>query len=161
MTLSCIVAVSENGVIGRKNELPWKLSADLRRFKQLTTGHAIIMGRKTFDSIGRPLPGRTSIVMTRDLGYESPGVVVVHSFDQAVAACEDQQEAFVIGGEAVFREALPRAQRLYLTRVHKNAEGDAYFPEAEIAGWKLLQQERHPEDDKNDYPFTFCVYERP
>ena len=161
MTLSCIVAVSENGVIGRKNGLPWKLSADLRRFKQLTTGHAIIMGRKTFDSIGRPLPNRTSIVMTRDLGYESPGVVVVHSFDQAVAACEDQQEAFVIGGEAVFREALPRAQRLYLTRVHKNVEGDAYFPEAEIAGWKLLQQERHPEGDKNDYPFTFCVYERP
>ena len=161
MTLSCIVAVSENGVIGRKNELPWKLSADLRRFKQLTTGHAIIMGRKTFDSIGRPLPNRTSIVMTRDLGYESPGVVVVHSFDQAVAACEDQQEAFVIGGEAVFREALPRSQRLYLTRVHKNVEGDAYFPEAELAGWKLLQQERHPEGDKNDYPFTFCVYERP
>lgn len=161
MTLSCIVAVSENGVIGRKNGLPWKLSADLRRFKQLTTGHAIIMGRKTFDSIGRPLPNRTSIVMTRDLGYESPGVVVVHSFDQAVAACEDQQEAFVIGGEAVFREALPRSQRLYLTRVHKNVEGDAYFPEAELAGWKLLQQERHPEGDKNDYPFTFCVYERP
>ena len=161
MTLSCIVAVSENGVIGRKNELPWKLSADLRRFKQLTTGHAIIMGRKTFDSIGRPLPNRTSIVMTRDLGYESPGVVVVHSFDQAVAACQDQQEAFVIGGEAVFREALPQARRLYLTRVHKNVEGDAYFPEAEFAGWKLLQQERHSEDDKNDYPFTFCVYERP
>ena len=161
MTLSCIVAVSENGVIGRKNELPWKLSADLRRFKQLTTGHAIIMGRKTFDSIGRPLPNRTSIVMTRDLGYESPGVVVVHSFDQAVAACQDQQEAFVIGGEAVFREALPQARRLYLTRVHKNVEGDAYFPEAELAGWKLLQQERHSEDDKNDYPFTFCVYERP
>ncbi len=160
MTLSCIVAVSENGVIGRKNDLPWKLSADLRRFKQLTTGNAIIMGRKTFDSIGRPLPGRTSIVMTRDPGYESPGVVVVHSFDQAVAACEDQQEGFVIGGEAVFREALPRTQRLYLTRVHADVEGDVYFPEADLAGWKLLQQERHSEDDKNDYPFTFCVYER-
>ena len=161
MTLSCIVAVSENGVIGRKNDLPWKLSADLRRFKQLTTGHAIIMGRKTFDSIGRPLPNRTSIVMTRDRSYASPGVVVVHSFDQAVAACEDQQEAFVIGGETVFREALPQAQRLYLTRVHKKVEGDAYFPEADLAGWKLLQQERHAEDDKNDCPFTFCVYERP
>ncbi len=161
MTLSCIVAVSENGVIGRKNGLPWKLSADLRRFKQLTTGHAIIMGRKTFDSIGRPLPGRTSIVMTRDPGYESPGVVVVHSFDQAVAACEDQQEAFVIGGAAVFREALPRTQRLYLTRVHGDVEGDVYFPETDLAAWKLLRQERHSQDDKNDHPFTFCVYERP
>ena len=160
MTLSCIVAVSENGVIGRDNDLPWKLSADLRRFKQLTTGHAIIMGRKTFDSIGRPLPNRTSIVMTRNLDYAPPGVTVVHSLDEALAACRDQQEAFVIGGEAVFREALPRTQRLYLTRVDVSVEGDAHFPETDFAEWKLSQQEFHSEDDKNDYDFTFQVYER-
>ena len=161
MILSCIAAVSENGVIGRKNGLPWKLSADLSRFKQLTTGHAIIMGRKTFASIGRPLPNRSSIVMSRDWKYDSPGVVVVHSFDQAVAACQDQHEAFVIGGEAVFREALPRTQRLYLTRVHANVEGDVYFPDTDLAGWKILRRQHHPRDDKNDYPFTFFVYERP
>ena len=161
MTLSCIVAVSENGVIGRDNGLPWKLSADLRRFKQLTTGHAIIMGRKTFDSIGRPLPNRTSIVMTRDHDYAPPGVMVVHSLDEAVAACHDQEEAFVIGGEAVFREALPRTERLYLTRVHASVEGDAYFPEPDLTDWKLVQQERHLEDDKNNYAFTFQVHERP
>ncbi len=161
MTLSCIVAVSENGVIGRDNGLPWKLSADLRRFKQLTTGHAIIMGRKTFDSIGRPLPNRTSIVLTRDLDYAPPGVMVVHSLDEAVAACKDQEEAFVIGGEAVFREALPRTERLYLTRVHASVEGDAYFPEPDLTDWKLVQQERHLEDDKNNYAFTFQVHERP
>ena len=161
MTLSCIVAVSENGVIGRDNCLPWKLSADLRRFKQLTTGHAIIMGRKTFDSIGRPLPNRTSIVMTRDLDYAPTDVMVVHSLDEAVAACHDQEEAFVIGGEAVFREALPRTERLYLTRVHASVEGDAYFPEPDLTDWKLVQQERHLEDDKNNYAFTFQVHERP
>jgi len=161
MTLSCIVAVSENGVIGRNKNLPWKLSADLRRFKQLTTGHAIIMGRKTFDSIGRPLPNRISIVLTRNRDYAPPGVMVVHSFDQAVAACQDQQEAFVIGGEAVFREALPRTKRLHLTRVHANIEGDAYFPETDLADWKLLDQEHHSEDERNDYAFTFYVYERP
>ena len=161
MTLSCIVAVSENGVIGRNKSLPWKLSADLRRFKQLTTGHAIIMGRKTFDSIGRPLPNRISIVLTRNRDYAPPGVMVVHSFDQAVAACQDQQEAFVIGGEAVFREALPRTKRLHLTRVHANIEGDAYFPETDLADWKLLDQEHHSEDERNDYAFTFYVYERP
>jgi len=161
MTLCCIAAVSENGVIGRNNDLPWKLSADLRRFKQLTTGHAIIMGRKTFDSIGRPLPNRTSIVMTRNPGYQPPGVVVVRSFDQAVAACQDQQHVFVIGGEAIFREALPQTQRLYLTRIHADIEGDAYFPVLDLAGWNLLEQEHHSEDDTNDHPFTFCVYERP
>ena len=161
MTLSCIVAVSENGVIGRGNGLPWKLSADLRRFKQLTTGHAIIMGRKTFESIGGPLPHRSSVMITRNRHYESPGVVVVHSFDQAVDACKDQHEAFVIGGEAVFREALPRAERLYLTRVHANIKGDTYFPETDLAAWKLLQQEDHPGDEKNDFPSTFCVYARP
>ena len=161
MTLSCIVAVSQNGVIGRGNGLPWKLSADLRRFKQLTTGHAIIMGRKTFESIGGPLPHRTSVVITRNRHYESPGVVVVHSFDQSVDACKDQHKAFVIGGEAVFRAALPRAERLYLTRVHANIKGDTYFPETYLAAWKLLQQEDHPADERNDYPFTFCVYVRP
>ena len=160
MTLSCIVAVSENGVIGRGNGLPWKLSADLRRFKQLTTGHAVIMGRKTFESIGGPLPHRTSVVMTRNQDYAPPGVTVVHSFVQAIVACKDHQEAFVIGGEAVFREALPRTERLYLTRVHADVAGDAHFPETDLADWTLVQLEHHAADERNDHEFSFCLYER-
>ena len=135
MILSCIAAVAENGVIGKDNELPWRLSEDLKRFKKLTVGHAVIMGRKTFESIGRPLPNRTSIVITRGAEYEAAGAVVVHSIEEAIRqarrteqTAEGAREAFVIGGEAIFREALPWCARLYLTRVHTEAAGDVRFP---------------------------------
>jgi dihydrofolate reductase len=160
MILSCIVAVADNGVMGRGNSLPWRLSADLKRFKELTTGHTLIMGRKTFESIGRPLPNRTSIVLTRDPGYQQPGAVVVHSLEEALQRCQGEQEVFAIGGAAVFREALPRAQRLYLTRVHADVAGDVRFPEEGLAGWQRIAQTALPADEKNEYATTYEVYAR-
>jgi dihydrofolate reductase len=151
MRLTCIVAMSENRVIGRQNALPWHLSADLKRFKQLTVGHTIIMGRKTWESIGRPLPQRRSIVLS----------TVVGSLEQALAACQGEEEAFVIGGRALFEESLPRAERLYLTLVRAVVEGDVYFPTENLNDWRVLtEEEGHPADEKNDYPHTFRVYER-
>ena len=167
MMLSCIAAVAENGVIGKDNELPWRLSEDLKRFKKLTVGHVIIMGRKTFESIGRPLPNRVSIVITRNTAYEAPGAVVVHSVEEAIEqarrteqAEEGEREAFVIGGEAIFREALPLCARLYLTRVHTEAPGNVRFPELDPARWRPLNEESGPADEKNDHATTFVVYER-
>lgn len=160
MILSCIVAVAENGVIGRGNGLPWRLSADLKRFKKLTTGHTLIMGRKTFESIGRPLPDRTSIVLTHDRAYERPGAVVVHSLEEALERCRGEEEVFAIGGAAVFREALPRAQRLYLTRVHADVAGDVRFPDQSLEGWERIAQTALPADEKNEYATTYEVYVR-
>ena len=167
MILSCIAAVAENGVIGKDNELPWRLSQDLKRFKKLTVGHVIIMGRKTFESIGRPLPNRVSIVVTRDAEYEAPGAVVVHSVEQAIEqarrteqATEGEPEAFVIGGEAIFREALPLCSRLYLTRVHAEAPGNVRFPELDWTRWRAADEESRPADEKNDHATTFVVCER-
>jgi len=160
MILSCIVAMAENGVIGRGNSLPWRLPADLKRFQQLTTGHTLIIGRKTFESIGRPLPNRTSIVLTRDRAYSVPGAVVVHSLDEALQRCRGEQEVFAIGGAAVFRESLPRAQRLYLTRVHADVAGDVRFPEESFEGWKRVEQIPLPADEKNEYATTYEVYVR-
>jgi dihydrofolate reductase len=160
MILSCIVAVADNGVMGRGNGLPWRLSADLKRFKGLTTGHTLIMGRKTFESIGRPLPNRTSIVLTRDRGYEPPGAVVVHSLEEALERCRGEQEVFAIGGAAVFREALPRAQRLYFTRVHADVAGDVLFPDTTLEDWERVERTAAPADDKNEFATTFEVYVR-
>jgi len=161
MTLSLIVAISENGVIGREGDLPWRLSADLRRFKRLTMGHPIIMGRKTFESIGRPLPGRTMIVVTRQPDYRAAGAVVVHSLDEALeTASHIDDEVFLIGGAEIYRRALERVDRLYLTRVHADIEGDTRFPHIDFARWRLVQREHHAADEKNEYAHTFKVYER-
>ena len=167
MILSCIAAVAENGVIGKDNELPWRLSADLKRFKKLTVGHVIIMGRNTFESIGRPLPKRVSIVITRNAEYEAPGAVVVHSVEEAIEqarrteqATAGEPEAFVIGGEAIFQEALPLCSRLYLTRVHTEAPGNVRFPELDWPKWRAVDEESQPADEKNEHPTTFVVYER-
>lgn len=160
MILSCIAAVADNGVIGRNNGLPWRLSADLRRFKKLTTGHWTIMGRKTFESMGGPLPNRTAVVLTRNRGYERAGAIVVDSLDEALERCRGQQEVFVLGGEAVFREALPRSQKLYLTRVHAVVEGDALFPAMDFKEWERVEQAALPADEKNDHPTTYEVYVR-
>lgn len=160
MTLSCIVAVSENGVIGRDNDLPWHLPDDLNRFKSLTMGHPIVMGRKTYDSIGRPLPGRRSVVLTRSSEYAPEGVTVVGSLDEALDACEGEVEVFVIGGASLFAEALPRADRVYLTRVLATVEGDTFFPEGGLEDFFLVNEERHPIDEKHRLPYTFQLYER-
>jgi dihydrofolate reductase len=160
MTLSLIVAVSENGVIGRSGDLPWHLSADLRRFKQLTMGHTIVMGRKTYESIGRPLPGRTSLVLTHDKAYQAEGCRIVSSLDEALRVAADDSERFVIGGQQIYRLALPRADRLYWTQVHAQIDGDTFFPEVDWDDWTMIEDERHPADEKNQFDYSFRVYQR-
>jgi dihydrofolate reductase len=160
MRLSLIVAMSENRVIGRDGRLPWHLPADLRRFKRLTMGHHLIMGRVTFESLGRALPGRTSIVLSRRRQFDTPGVVTAGSFDQAVQLAAGDAEPFVIGGAELFREALPRVNRIYLTTVHAHVSGDTTFPPLDLAGWQQVEQTHLPADEQNRYPCTFAVYDR-
>lgn len=157
MLLSLIVAVAQNGVIGRDNQLIWHLPNDLKQFKRLTTGHPIIMGRKTFDSIGKPLPNRTSIVITRSKEWAHEGVVVVHSIEEAIAAAQQTQtdEAFVIGGAEIYRKMLPLADKLYLTEVKADFEGDAYFEAISNNEWKEVSRVSHPVDEKHTVPFDF------
>jgi dihydrofolate reductase len=162
MIRSIIVAAAKNGVIGRNGQLPWRLSADLQRFKQLTMGHAVLMGRKTYESIGRPLPGRRMIVITRQPGYQAAGAEIAHSLGEAYrrAAEQGETEAFIIGGAEIFHEALPRADRLYFTQVHATIGGDVCFPAFDRTHWRLTSQEEHSADAKNEYPSTFEIYER-
>lgn len=166
MKLTIIVAAAENGVIGRGGDLPWHLSADLQRFKRTTMGSAILMGRKTWESIGRPLPGRTSIVLTRQTDYD-PGhaeVRVVQNLDDALALARNledcQDEAFVIGGANIYEMSLPRAERLLLTRVHSDLDGDVWFPDVDWEAWQLLDEQSHEADDRNDYPHTYQTWQR-
>lgn len=160
MLLSLLVAVAENNVIGRDAGLPWHLSADLRRFKQLTMGHPIVMGRRTFESLGRVLPGRTSIVISRQPNLVLPaGVLLAGSLAAALELVAREEEVFVIGGAELYATALPSADRIYLTRVHANIEGDTYFPEVDWSKWHCIAEEAHAADEKNPIPFTFLTYE--
>ncbi|HET9113348.1 MAG TPA: dihydrofolate reductase [Burkholderiales bacterium] len=158
--ISLIAAVSRNGVIGIRNSLPWHLPADLRYFKQLTLGHAIVMGRKTFDSIGRPLPGRTNIVISRE-AYQAPqGTEAVNSIDAAIALCDGQSEVFFIGGGEIFQQIMGLAQRLYLTEIDADIpDGDAWFPEFDRTAWTVTRRESHY-DEASQCAFDFVVYER-
>jgi dihydrofolate reductase len=158
MNLSIIAAVSENRVIGRKGGLPWNLPADQAFFKRVTIGHAVIMGRRTYESIRRPLPKRTNIVVTRNPDFEAPGAVVVDSLDTALEIAADDDEVFVAGGAELYREALPRADRLYLTLVHACVEGDAFFPEIDFSRWRLLDDVRHEVDDRHAHAFSIRTY---
>jgi dihydrofolate reductase len=162
--LSLIVAASENDVIGRGGDLPWRLSADLQRFKRLTMGHAIIMGRKTWESIGRPLPGRTSIVLSRQADWSPREALTAADLESAITAAfrahPEDDAVFVIGGAAVFEEALPRADRLYLTRVHAVLEGDTRLPTIDWGEWELVEESRHGADARNEHAYTFQVWHR-
>ena len=174
MNLSIIAAVAENGVIGRDGQLPWHLSSDLQRFKRLTMGHAILMGRKTWESIGRPLPGRTSIVISRQADYQPghDGVFVATNLDEALAharrsvAKTDAEgetapdDAFIIGGARIYEMCFPRADRLLVTRVHGEIAGDVYFPQVDWDAWQLVEENRHAADEKNDYPHTYQFWQR-
>jgi dihydrofolate reductase len=160
MNVSIIVAVSRNLVIGKDNQLIWKLSADLKRFKALTTGHTIIMGRKTFDSIGKPLPDRTSIVITRQKDYKIEGCIVVNSLEEALEKSSDQEEVFVIGGGAIYKEALAKANKIYYTKVHNNFEGDTFFPVLDLKEWESVNREDRLPDEKNEIPYSFIDYKR-
>jgi dihydrofolate reductase len=158
--ITLVVAVADNGVIGRDNTLPWHLPDDLKRFKQLTLGKPIVMGRKTFDSIGRPLPGRHNIIVTRDPNYHREGVTVVHDVDAALRAAGAVPEIMVIGGAELFRTLLPRAGRLHLTRVHGNIEGDVLWPALDDRAWSVVERESHSADERHAWPMTFEVWEK-
>lgn len=164
MRISIIAAVAENGVIGRGGKLPWHLSADLQRFKRLTIGHTIIMGRRTWKSIGRALPGRQTVVVTRQSDYrlDLEGICVATSLDEArrVAEAAGDDEVFIVGGAELYRDALPLAERLYFTRVLARVEGDTFFPTYDTRQWQQMSIEHHSADAKNQYPFNFEYYER-
>lgn len=157
--ISLIVAASTNNVIGAKGNLPWRLSADLKRFKALTMGKPIVMGRKTYESIGRPLPGRQNIVVTRNPGFVAEGCDVVSSMDAAIEVAGDAEEIMVIGGSHIYEAFLPRADRIYLTRVQAELEGDAYLPAIDNDKWHEVSAELHAADDSNDHDVVFSILE--
>ncbi|HXC07134.1 MAG TPA: dihydrofolate reductase [Bacteroidia bacterium] len=160
MVISIIAAISENNVIGKDNKLIWHLPADLNHFKELTTGHHLIMGRKTWESIGsKPLPGRTSIVITRDKKYKASGCTLVHSLDEALEAAKGQEEVFVIGGAEIYKQTMALAHKLYITRVHHKFEGDTFFPEIGKEWFEAINND-FEKDAKNKYDFSLCEYER-
>jgi dihydrofolate reductase len=152
--------MAENGVIGRDNALPWHLPNDLKRFKALTTGHSIIMGRRTFESIGRVLPDRRTIVITRNPEFRAPGAEVAHTLDDALALTEGEDEVFVVGGAELYRTALARVDRIYLTVVHATVEGDVRFPAWNPAHWRLVEFVRYPTDDRHAFPYSVRRYDR-
>jgi len=158
--ITLIVAVADSGVIGRDNTLPWHLPEDLKRFKRLTMGKPMVMGRRTFESIGKPLPGRLNIVVTRDTNYRREGVTVVHDVDGALRAAGVAPEVMVIGGAELFRALLPRAGRIHLTRVHGNIEGDVMWPALDERDWAVVERETHATDERHAYAMTFEVWEK-
>ncbi|MBU0679540.1 MAG: type 3 dihydrofolate reductase [Verrucomicrobia bacterium] len=160
MTISIIVAVSNNGVIGAQGSLPWRLSADLKRFKALTMGKPIIMGRKTHESIGRALPGRQNIVITRDREFSAEDCTVARSPESALAAAADSEEIMIVGGAAVYAAFFPSARRLYMTRIHADVKGDVFLSGFVPEEWVEVESEHHPADEKNEFPYSFAVYER-
>ncbi len=157
--MTIVVAVSENGVIGRDQQLPWRLSSDLKRFKELTMGNILLMGRKTFESIGRPLPGRTTIVLTRQKGFESPGVMVANSLEQALAMAPKEQHIFAVGGGEIYKLVLPTCDRMLVTRVHTVVEGDSYF-EVPETGWVCVHSLPFQAGPKDDFSTVFEEWHR-
>lgn len=157
MIVSVVVAVAENNAIGKDNQLLWHLPADLKHFKQITTGHTIIMGRKTFDSIGKPLPNRRNIVITRSVGLEIAGVEVVNTIEEALLLCASETEVFIIGGAEIYKSAMERTDRIYLTRVHESYAADAFFPEINANDWNEVDVEPHQPDEKNKVAYTFST----
>ena len=161
MRISLIVAMTRSGVIGRGGQLPWRLSADLKRFKSLTMGHHLLMGRKTYESLDYPLPGRTIVVITHDRNFHVDGVLTVPSIEQAIDLASLDSEPFIAGGGKIFEQTIHRADRMYLTRVHAEIEGDAFFPEFDdVTEWILVDSEHCEADEKNQYPYSFLTYER-
>ncbi|MCA9731605.1 MAG: dihydrofolate reductase [Deferribacteres bacterium] len=160
MPISIIVAMARNRVIGRDNELPWRLSDDLKLFKKHTMGNTIVMGRKTWQSIGRPLPGRTNVVLTRDAAFSVPGCEVVHSFDEILALDAPGKEIFIIGGAAVYANALPHASQLYLTEVEADIQGDVFFPPLDLSLWQETQKQHFLKNANNQFNFVFRLLEK-
>ena len=153
-----IAAAAENNALGKNNEMVWHLPDDFKRFKQLTTGHHIIMGRKTFESFPKPLPNRIHIVITRQKDYNPQGCIVVSDLDDAIAAVPKEQDAYIIGGGEIFKLAIPIADKIELTRIHQSYDGDAFFPEINLDDWKIVESHFHPTDEKHASSFTFETY---
>lgn len=162
MAISIIAAVAENNVIGKDNDLIWHLPADLKFFKAKTTGHHIIMGRNTFESIGggRPLPNRTTVIITRQTDFTANGCLVAHSLEQAIELSKADDEIFICGGSQIYNLALEKADQMYLTHIHESFDGDTFFPEFNKDKWKLTEEETHQSDEKNKYSYTFAKYIR-
>ena len=158
--ISLMVAMAQNGVIGRDNSLPWRLPEDLKRFRAFTLGKPILVGRKTFESIGQPLPERTNLVLTRDRGWFAHGVIVVHSLLEALVQAGASAELVAIGGAEIYRLLLPLARRMYLTHVHADVPGDITFPEFDSTQWADVECSSHPADEEHAYPLTFVTLER-
>ena len=161
-TITMIAAAAENNAIGKDNDLLWHLPDDFKRFKQLTTGHPIIMGRKTFESFPSTLPNRRHIIITRDRTYtvDFPDCIVVYSLEEALDTLGEDEESFIIGGGDIYSLGMPFTDVIELTRVHQSFEGDAYFPEINENDWKLVREEYHPRDEKHAYDFTYLTYHR-
>ena len=160
MTLSIITAMASNRTIGIDNTLPWRCPADLKHFKALTMGHHMIMGRKTFDSIGKPLPGRTTVVVTRNRNLQIEGCIVAHSLQEAIAACSGDAEIFIVGGAELYTQALPLTDMLYITEIRQEAEGDAHFPEFDMNAWQEIAREPHSQQEPQPLEYHFVTYRR-
>ena len=159
-TITLIAAASKNNALGKDNDLLWHLPDDFKRFKKLTTGHKIIMGRKTFQSFPKPLPNRTHIIITRDKDYkvDSEACIIVHSIEAAMRLVENDEVSYIIGGGEIYRQAEKFATKIELTRVHKSFEADTFFPEIDLHEWELTEEEYHPRDEKHKYDFTYLTY---
>ncbi len=161
MKITIIAAVADNGVIGNHGQLPWRLSADLKRFKALTMGHAMIMGRKTFDSVGKALPGRKNVVVTHNRDFAADDVITAGSLESALMLVQGDDIVFIAGGAEIYSQALHRADEMLLTRVHAEPEGDVTFPEFDdVNEWQLVDSEHFEADDRNQYPYSFLTYRR-
>ena len=160
--LSIIAAISENNVIGKDNKLLWHLPEDLKRFKTLTTGHTIIMGRKTFESLGRVLPNRKHIILTRDMNYrvDNEAVEIIHDISEVQNHIEDKEENFIIGGAIIYSQLIDKAQKMYITMIHKKYDGDAYFPKIKEEEWKIVEKEQGIKDEKNPFDYEYITYVR-
>ena len=157
--IAMIVAMGENHVIGKDNQMPWHLPNDLKWFKQVTGGHSIVMGRKTFESIGKPLPNRQNIILTRQSDYQPAGTTTVSSIKEALQLAQEE-DLFVIGGANVYQQFLPYADRLYITKIHETFEGDAYFPDFDQKDWKMIKKRAGQMDEKNKFAHDFYIYQR-
>ena len=158
--ITVIAAVAENNALGKENQLLWHLPDDFKRFKTLTSGHYIIMGRKTFESFPKPLPNRTHVIISRQANYQPEGCIVVNSLEQAIAVCPKTEEVFIIGGGEIYRQSIAVADKLDLTKVHATFEADTHFPEIDLSQWQLVFEEYHPKDERHDFDFTFQTYSR-
>lgn len=160
MKISLIVAMDQNGVIGKDNQLPWHLPNDLKHVKEITTGHAIVLGRKNYESIGKPLPNRTNIILTRDKNYSAEGCVVLHSVEEVLNYCKDKDEIFIFGGAEIYALFMPYVEKMYITKIYHEFDGDVYFPEINWQEWGIKIKSKGIRDEKKPYFYEYLIYER-